>query len=429
MANFQILQGQPSFVQGAGIGLSSGLNQLAQQKLQEIQQANESARYERLLRNSGLGYTPGEAAFVAQGVPPSQRLSALQSLQGTPDQFTPNGQTVSPLGQIAQSNEPVTENQPQAFSMPDTEQLIAQSKQLGLLNNPEDETRMRQRIDAIRNDPQQMAQLQAQYENDVKQNNPIELRKPGYQGPAVPLDQALAQAGGQAPSFAPLAQTPTQPRRFGKPGATATARETTQQKEEIKQAVKQDTEYKEQIEAEDKEAKYMLDVSQKLKKYVDDPSFVTGFQYAIAKNITGLPKANQEFDKEVAESIVKRSQNAGSRSSDALRKLVGQTVPDPYQNDKEGIKALLSGIEDRAQTARVPAQLYRDAQKRYGKLPTGWSDSIKSVVSELQPVSRNSQDNELQFALNNPQEYEEGTAFDLGNGRIITLVNGLWQEQ
>ena len=69
MANFQILQGQPSFLQGAGIGLSQGLNQLAQQKLQEIQQNNERAQFARLLQQSGRGYNQADADLIAQFQP------------------------------------------------------------------------------------------------------------------------------------------------------------------------------------------------------------------------------------------------------------------------------------------------------------------------------------------------------------------------
>lgn len=418
MAGYQILQGKPSFTQGAGVGLSQGINQLAHQKLEEIQKANEQARFSRLLQATDRGYNQADADFFAS-FRPQDRLEAIQSSPRR-DEFAPQEQTVSPIGQVLNTQNPESQNQPQAFKVPSDQELDQIIEASGLNLSPEQQTQMRANLDKLRNNPEEVARLQQQYADDVAQNKPIELRQPGYNGPAVPLEQALAQSQQAAPVRKDLS--------LRKPG-TAASRETTQQKEEIKHAVKQDTEYKEQIETEDKEAKYMLDVSQKLKKYVDDPSFVTGYKYALAKNITGLPKANQEFDKEVAESIVKRSQNAGSRSSDALRKLVGQTVPDPYQNDKEGIKALLAGIEDRAQTAGVPAQLYRDAQKKYGKLPTGWSDSIKSVVSELQPIRQNTQNNDLQDFLANPDEWEEGTSFDLGNGHSISKINGKIVEQ
>ena len=48
---------------------------------------------------------------------------------------------------------------------------------------------------------------------------------------------------------------------------------------------------------------------------------------------------------------------------------------------------------------------------------------------KMRITQNNSSDNELSFALSNPQEYEEGTTWDLGDGRQIVLVNGQWQEQ
>lgn len=425
MANFQILQGQPSFLQGAGIGLSQGLNQLAAQKLQEIQQNNERAQFARLLQQSGRGYNQADADLVAQ-FDPSKRLDVLQSLPPR-DQFAqePN---VTPLSQISQTNNPqATQNVP-AFTFPPTDEIIKTAKETGMNLDPEQETRMRQRLDQIRNDPQALADLQQKYENDMKQNNPMELRQPGYTGPAVPLDQALSMAAGQQANLQPL-QTPKQDLGFRKPSQAT--RETTQQKEEIKAAIKEDKEYKEELDAAEKESKRLITTTNKLEKLIDDPEFVTGFQYELNKRVFGLSRANQEFDKEVAEAIVARSGQSGSRGSDLLRRLIGQAFPDAYANDKEGLRAIISGIKDRAENALVPVELYRNLKKQYGTLPPGWSDTIKEADALYQQnaTQNNSSDNELSFALSNPQEYEEGTTWDLGDGRQIVLVNGQWQEQ
>lgn len=424
MANFQILQGQPSFLQGAGIGLSQGLNQLAAQKLQEIQQNNERAQFARLLQQSGRGYNQADADLVAQ-FDPSKRLDVLQSLPPR-DQFAqePN---VTPLSQISQTNNPqATQNVP-AFTFPPTDEIIKTAKETGMNLDPEQETRMRQRLDQIRNDPQALADLQQKYENDMKQNNPMELRQPGYTGPAVPLDQALSMAAGQQANLQPL-QSPQQNLGFRKPSQAM--RETTQQKEQIKAAIKEDTEYKEELDTTDVSTKEALANLNKLKKFVDDPNFVTGYQYFIAKNVTGLPKANQDFDKLIATGIIKESASGrAGRATNQLRELIQKKNPDAYNNDKEGIKDILGLMRDEIETFRIPVEVYRNLQKQYKQLPIGWSDIIKQVTSDIPTVTSNFQQREFEDALANPQEYEEGTTWDLGDGRQIVLVNGQWQEQ
>lgn len=424
MANFQILQGQPSFLQGAGIGLSQGLNQLAQQKLQEIQQNNERAQFARLLQQSGRGYSQADADLVAQ-FNPQQRLDVLNSLPAR-DQFAqqPN---VTPLGQISQTTNPQATQSPPAFTFPPTDELIQQARDFNLVQDGEQEARMRQYLDKIRNEPQALADLQQKYENDIKQNNPIELRQPGYTGPAIPLDQALSAAAGQQANLQPL-QAPQQNLGFRKPNQTT--RETTQQKEQIKAQIKQDSEYKEELDAADKVTKEVLTNLDKLQKYANDPEFLTGFQYAIAKRVTGLPKANQEFDKLIAAGIIKEAASGqAGRSTNQLRELLQKANPDAYNNDVPGINAIISDMRDATETTRIPVDIYRNLQKQYGRLPTGWSDIVKQSVSEIPAVSRNKDQEELQFALGNPQEYEEGTTWDLGNGRQVVLVNGQWQEQ
>lgn len=424
MANFQILQGQPSFLQGAGIGLSQGLNQLAQQKLQEIQQNNERAQFARLLQQSGRGYNQADADLIAQ-FQPEKRLEALQSLPAR-DQFEQQA-NVTPLGQISQTTNPQATQSAPAFTFPPTDEIIKQAKDVGMNLDPEQEARMRQRLDQIRNDPQALADLQQKYENDIKQNKPIELRQPGYTGPAMPLDQALSAAAGQQANLQPL-QAQQQNLGFRKPNQTT--RETTQQKEQIKAQIKQDTEYKEELDTTDKTTKEALTNLDKLQKYANDPEFLTGFQYAIAKRVTGLPKANQEFDKLIAAGIIKEAASGqAGRATNQLRDLIQKANPDAYNNDVQGINAIISDMRDATETARIPVDIYRNLQKQYGRLPTGWSDIVKQATSDIPVITSNKDQEELQFALGNPQEYEEGTTWDLGNGRQVVLVNGQWQEQ
>lgn len=419
MAGYQILQGQPSFTQGTGVGLSQGLNQLAQQKLQEIQQANEQVKFSRLLQATNRGYNQADADFFAS-FRPQDRLEAIQSSPRR-DEFAPQEQTVSPIGQVLNTQNPESQNQPQAFKVPSDQELDQIIKSSGLNLSPEQQTQMRANLDKLRNNPEEVARLQQQYADDVAQNKPIELRQPGYTGPAVPLEQALAQTQ--------QAAQPRQDLSLRKPG-TAASRETTQQKEEIKHAVKQDAEYEKEIVDVDKEANVLLETIDKLEKYVNDSSFLTGFQYALAKNITGLPKANQEFDKLVKESIVQRAQKGGAgRATDQLRKLISETVPNPYENDISGIKGILSLMKDNLQTAKLPANLYYDAKKQYKKLPTGWSSEIQNIVRDIQPIRQNTENNDLQDFLEDPSEWEEGTSFDLGNGHSISKINGKIVEQ
>lgn len=222
----QILQKGPSAMQGALLGLGQGLQELAANKLAAMRQANEQAQFAKTLQSTGQ-YSPEIANLVAS-LPINDRLKALQSLPTSPGQTGSIQQTaVQPVIPEAVVQEPTihaaAQQQqfkelagqkpelpssfdmaqelrrnalgfPETFTPESVKELIKQFEGFGHQIPPQQRKQIEQQAAEISKSPAQMAALQQRYENAVKNNEMMELRRPGFTGQAVPLEQ-LQQPG------------------------------------------------------------------------------------------------------------------------------------------------------------------------------------------------------------------------------------------
>lgn len=232
----QILQKGPTALQGALLGLGQGLQELASNKLAQMRQANEQAQFAQSLRNAN--FEPGVANVIAS-LPMEQRLKALQPFLGDTRFNTPQQQqaAVQPVIPEAVIQEPTihaaaTKQQfnqlsgqkpelpsafdmgqevrrtalgfPETFSPDSVKDLIKTFEGFGQKFSPEQRAHIEQQATEISRNPENMAALQQQYDQAVKNNEQIELRRPGFTGQAVPLQQ-LQQPG------QPLYRQPVKP--------------------------------------------------------------------------------------------------------------------------------------------------------------------------------------------------------------------------
>lgn len=177
----QILPSNPSWQETLGTGLGSGisgaLQQLTANKLHKMQQQEERSSFENLLKNNN--YSAAQASLIA-GLPESQRLQALQSLNmvSAPQQQGQVQQNNQPLEALLQRTQDLGQkpstlsalellkaNQ-QAKLMPglqqslqqqqgpefDFNQLQAEAARQGLNLSPEQQNRLNSRIQEIYSD-------------------------------------------------------------------------------------------------------------------------------------------------------------------------------------------------------------------------------------------------------------------------------------
>lgn len=239
----QILQKGPSAMQGALLGLGQGLQELAANKLAAMRQANEQAQFAKTLREAN--FEPGVANLIS-ALPIEQRLKALSPYLQDPNFMANRGaqaqtavQPVIPeavvqeptihaaaqqqqfrelAGQKGQQQQPqlpssfdmaqeVRRNAlgfPETFTPESVKELIKQFEGFGHQFSPQQRANIEQQAADIMQNPQKMAALQQQYDQAVKNNETMELRRPGYTGQAVPLQQ-LQQPG------QPLYRQPVKP--------------------------------------------------------------------------------------------------------------------------------------------------------------------------------------------------------------------------
>lgn len=227
MPGLQILQAPKTTGQSIAGALGSGLQRLASNRLQQIEQQNEQRQFAQSLLASGLDYTPQEAQFIAQ-LPLNERLKALQALppaQGTrAAQPQPQAEfeqeptiTAAAEKQRAQElapeqkeitqadiNQMLQEQQQQQFKMPNVDQLSQAAQSLGFNVTPEKQQELQKKLADLQANPEAFNKLRNEYESGIAENKDIELRQPGFKGKAVPLGEAIQQSRRFATPTKPL---------------------------------------------------------------------------------------------------------------------------------------------------------------------------------------------------------------------------------
>lgn len=213
----QILAPKQDYTAGQGAlhGLASGLRTMAAERLQQVRSQNEQRQLTQTLQS--LGYNPAQASLISQ-LPVNQRLEALQGL-------APAGQSQQPQQQILQvqpeeqtafsraarqqaAPEQEQPKAPSAFDLgqemnriqaglPETEQPLSVKEAIQAFSaiaqkppTPQQQKQIEQQVNDLNANPEKMSALQQQYDQAVKNGETIEIRRPGYKGPAVPFDQA-----------------------------------------------------------------------------------------------------------------------------------------------------------------------------------------------------------------------------------------------
>lgn len=217
---FQVLNQPGTVGQGIGLGLTSGLQALANQKLAQVQQQNERNQLAQLLMQQPNPLSAAQAQLVAQ-LPVNQRFEALQGIipagiqqqpvyaQSEPTQTAiAQEQQAQPLRQAQAGNKPRTVGQfelgqevnKQLTGLPEGQinpaDMIKQLQSLtGQKPNPQQVERVREIVNDLNTNPEARKQLENDYAKAVASNQMVELRRPNYFGPAVPYEQALQQMG------------------------------------------------------------------------------------------------------------------------------------------------------------------------------------------------------------------------------------------
>lgn len=234
----QILQKGPSFGQGALLGLGQGIQSLAANKLQQIQQRNEQNDFARRMIN--YGYSPEEAGIVS-ALPIEKRLEGLtylgqpsggkgeelqrlaqQQRQSQTQVVSPDQVVTEPTQYAAATKQRAQELQeaqkpklPSSFDLaqevrrtaaglPESYQPISVAEAIKEMKaygaSQQQQKQAAEQIKAINADPEKLKALHEDYANAVKNNEMMELRKPGYTGPAMPYEQAIQKFPGLAPT-------------------------------------------------------------------------------------------------------------------------------------------------------------------------------------------------------------------------------------
>lgn len=207
-----------SFAEGAG----NALQRLASGRLQQIEQQNEQRGFAKALRDAYPNYSAHEASFIA-GLPIEQRLKALESapqpqqqgqtnnlrelspsfeqeptIAGAAEQrraqeLAPERPDLTQADALQLLQEGQTKQLQDNLGLPDASELSKMAQSMGYKMTPEKEQQLQQKLDAFKKNPELMNQAKQDYQKAVDNNETIEFRRPGYEGKAVPYEQAVQQ--------------------------------------------------------------------------------------------------------------------------------------------------------------------------------------------------------------------------------------------
>lgn len=440
----QILQKGPSFGQGLTLGIAQGLQELAVNKLDQMRRANEQAEFSKNLQKMSI---PSDEANVIASLPIEQRLKLLQPYFNDPNfanRFTgtqpTSAQPVVPeavipeptitavstkqaYNQLAGQQPQAKPQAPNAFDMgqevrrtnlglPETfspesiKQLINEFQSAGYKISPQQAQQIEQQATEISSNPQKMAALQQQYDQAVKNNEMIEFRRPGYNGPATPYDQI--QQAQQQPMFRrPSAKPLTEKERL--------EQETTSQAKIVSQNKPFMDSFRKQSENADNlydTAKELLDL---LKEGEVASGWLGGFQSGRTRFQNDATQRAEKLMEELAS--FKASSLAGPVTGPKIN--IGRaTKPNLYQSPATQVY-LTERILEQVEPIRIKRKI-RDKliASNDGLEPRGIESKINIIYAPLK-------------GLQSPFELPDGTkAIDDKTGRILAIVqDGEWDPQ
>lgn len=124
-----------------------------------------------------------------------------------------------------------------------------------------------------------------------------------------------------------------------------------------------------------------------IKQLSQRSDFKTGYDYYISKNyIGGLPRSNQLVDKLIADltpALATANSSSGNRLTDAQRELAANSIPNPYEMTKEGMKDAADALGNIYKIPREYAKTANDTFKKNPNVPA--SDLQRLINEQAQP--------------------------------------------
>lgn len=414
MAGFNVgrTQAQPTFLQGALVGLGGTLERMALDKLAQIQQQNEQRQFAQALQGlaspEGYQFSPQQAHLVSL-LPIQQRLQALQTMSPgqAPAQapFAPSFEqepTLTSLGQQERAQELAPEQMPayapteasalqfgQEINRLNTGQplqftakdVLQQAKDLGYQITPDKVRQVQERVNQFNQNPQVQQQAFQDYQRAMQ----------------------AQQAQGQAPQAAAPSVAPVAPQPFFKKPLTEGEKiaqerlELARRKEERQvetEASKESKEFVQKIRSEHEAARDNRKRLNRMEYLMDHGNFgsplrnqaIKWFEHPLGPHgptfdVTSWMTADaQEMEKLSADFAKGAKEFFPGRVTDNDLKLYMRTVPSLMQS-KAGMQRLINSMKTVSDAQDLKYNAMRAVIKANGgKRPFDLEDQVEDLV-------------------------------------------------